>query len=206
MPMPVQLMAKAVIRDRQERYLLLIHPNRSQLFFPGGRLINPKTKERYRLMINHPKELANVSGLFPGAGRESGAKAIRRRLTEELTDTYKLLPNLVPQRVHVEYGWPAFMRIEPNSTGEQTVYIYLMSRVRLSGRSIRRITRALNRQPELGAFVTLEEIRNGVTKAGVPISPNVLFALEEIRLAPRMGQPPTDPPDADLLTSSKVSA
>lgn len=209
MPMPVQLMAKAIILDRQGRILLLAHPSRNnELFFPGGRLINPRTGERYRMQISHPKELGDVAKLFPGASRESGAKAVRRRILHEFRDFYKILPNLSAARIHVEYSWPAFMRIEPDSDGVQTVYVYLMSRVRLSGRSIRTVTRAFERDPSIGAYATVEEALARRTPIGQIISPNVLPVLQEIRLAPRSESPANTsgssaPPPP---TTSKVSA
>ncbi len=208
--MQVRLMAKAMIKDKQGNMLLLNHESgtngnrRVQLFFPGGRVIDPGTGNRLRFEATHPTEIANIfAALFPkdglaswikktgggdswiqALGRESGAKAIRRRVTHELRDVYGLLPNLQPTALRVEYNYPAFVRAETNARGQQTLYIYMMSRVGLDRANMRKIAAGLRQRPHLGKFVTLQETITGQTGSGLMISPNVYPVLQAIGLAP----------------------
>lgn len=211
--------ATAIIQDENGRVLLTWHPDRSQFFFPGGRL---KRKNGQRLVTEfhrHPSRAAEfVQRLFTMRRRESGKTAGLREVCEELLEL-KLVPSphekmLARIRVFRSLSAVQLTSVPGDDTGYNKPYdtwtIHFPCILRLPQRWLRVLLELDQRKDPRFIFAAPGEITNRMSASRLRrISPDVQRLLERTGLlGPGSTQdgPPPASPRSNPNTSSSIAA
>ncbi len=186
MSVMMKLMVKAIIRDEQGRFLLLMHrAPRAWFFLPGGRVHytsadgNSNGEPVHVEATTARAMAATIAGFSqPMVGRESRDRAIRRRLNQELVAYGLIDRELHKTKMKIQRKTPPLPHQEMDSRGQLAIYFYVLVVMSLARQVMRRIEQEAAKSP-MARFVTTTEIKAGQTEDGLPISPNLYKVLVE---------------------------